>query len=169
MAVYDYNGEGQWSRDAILARYAQYARKLRIRKPTDLTPKEHAKKGDLWIYPVMDEVIAGIGAGDGACIEIGIEFIEEDQGFPFGLILKVNTAKALRRTSLSPKQENRIRRRVATMLIDGNLPKEFKEYAKLLRKVGLGNWWAAIKEKADFDDPYVLRWYEYFKHHQEEA
>lgn len=40
----------------------------------------------------MHEVIEAIGAGDLACIRIGIEFMEEDVKFPFGKILKSNTA-----------------------------------------------------------------------------
>ncbi len=169
MTVHDYNSTDKWSRDAIVARYDQYARELRLRRLTDLSPREHSERGNRWIYPVMDKVIAGIEKGDEACIQIGIEFIEESQGFTFGRILKANTARALRRASLSSKQQGRIRKRVATMLIEGYVPREFKEYAKLLRKVGLGHWWSAIEEKANCDDPYVLRWYEYFKRHQEEA
>jgi hypothetical protein len=32
----------------------------------------------------MDEVIVGIEAGDAACVEIGVEFIEEWARRPFG-------------------------------------------------------------------------------------
>jgi len=98
---------------------------------------EHTERDRHWVYPVMEKVIDGIEAGDPACVRIGIEFIEEDAKFPFGRILKSNTARALRRASLSDDQRQRIRRRVLGMLRAGNVPHEFREYAKLIKKVGL--------------------------------
>ncbi|MBL8964867.1 MAG: hypothetical protein KF787_10095 [Phycisphaeraceae bacterium] len=41
----------------------------------------------------MDKVIDGIEAGDPACILIGIEFDEQDQGVPFERILKSRPAR----------------------------------------------------------------------------
>ena len=49
------------------------------------------------------------------------------------------------------------------MLIDQHVPREYREYAKLLRKVGLGEWWPLIEERASRDNPYVLRYYNYFQ------
>src|SRR5687767_8704633 len=107
MEVIDYNGEGQWSRAEILMRYERYARAMKV-SPRDLSPHEHSERSRHWIYPVMDEVIKGIDAGDPACVQIGIEFIEEDAGFPFGRTLKANTARSLRRTTMSEAQKHRI-------------------------------------------------------------
>jgi hypothetical protein len=55
------------------------------------------KGKERWIYPIMESVIVGIKNGDKACIELGVEFLDE-----------------------------------------------FQEYAKLLRCIGLGNWWPTI-------------------------
>jgi hypothetical protein len=85
----------------------------------------------------MHKVIEGIEAGDAACIRLGIEFIEEDAMFPFGRILKSNTARALRRASLSEAQREQVRQRVLSMLRAGKVPHEFREYAKLVKKIGL--------------------------------
>lgn len=84
----------------------------------------------------MDAVIDGIQAGDAACFTIGVEFIEEDKKFPFGSNLKSRTAWALRQSGLSNALVVRIRRCVADMLQAGNTPREYREYAKLLRKIG---------------------------------
>src|ERR1051326_8102116 len=111
MEVIDYNGDGRWTCAAILERYARFAAEARI-APRDLSPTEHTEGTRRWVYPVMEKVIEGIEAGDRACIRLGIEFIEEDAKFPFGRILKSNTARALRRASLSDEQRQRIRRRV---------------------------------------------------------
>ena len=163
--VIDYNGDGIWSRDALLARYARYARELRVAAPLDLTPYEHATGSTRWVYPVMHKVIDGIEGGDPACVRIGLEFLEEDARFTFGKTLKSNTARALRRATLDDGQRERVRRRVAGMLAAGQVPHEYKEYAKLLRRVGLGGWWPYIEEHADRSNHYVRRWYDYFRRH----
>src|SRR5690349_13051900 len=135
--VIDYNGEGKWSLESTCSRYKEYCRQLRV-TPRVLRPREHCEGDKIWIYPVMEGVIAGIEAGDRACCRIGIEFISEDRSFPFGAILKSNTARALRRTELSSSDAEQIRLRVIDMLVRGYIPREFKQYAKLLKKVGLG-------------------------------
>lgn len=136
MELIDYNGEGRWSRAAILERYARFAADAGV-SPRDLSPMEHTERGRRWIYPVMEKVIEGIEAEDPTCLRLGIEFIEEDAKFPFGRILKSNTARALRRAALTDEQRQRIRQRVLAMLRAGNVPHEFREYAKLVKKIGL--------------------------------
>ena len=165
MTVTDYNGTGFWSVERVLSRYAGYVKKYRIKAPRDLTPLVHTESEKRWVYPVMDRVIEGIEAGDLACAEIGIEFIEEDQSFTFGQILKSNTARALRRTQLTEAQKERIRKRVVAMLIASYLPREYRQYAKLARKIGLGEWLDEIKSKMPSDNPWVNRYYEYFDEH----
>lgn len=163
MEIIDYNGTGQWSLNTIRERYATYARQLAVPSPIDLRPKEHEERGRRWIYPVMDEVLKGIEGGDRTCIELGVEFIEEDARFPFGRILKSNTARALRRSILTSEQQERVRKRVAHMLVAEHVPHEYREYAKLLRKVGMGHWWSFIEEGANRDNPYVMRHFHYFR------
>jgi hypothetical protein len=165
MVLRDYNGSGRWSCKAILAYYDQLARRLRVAVPSDLRPMESVSADIQWVYPVMDRVIEGIGRGDIACIEIGVEFIEEDQTFPFGKRLKSNAARALRRAELTTWQKERIRKRVMEMLIAGHTPHEYRQYAKLARKIGLGEWWAQAQGRVDLAKPYVLRYYDYFRLH----
>jgi hypothetical protein len=159
MDVTDYNGDGRWSHAEILARYRRYATEMGI-VPLDLSPMEHSERGRHWVYPVMEKVIAGIEAGDGACVRLGIEFIEEDAKFPFGKILKSNTARALRRASPSDEQKQRIRRRVFGLLRAGHIPHEYREYAKLVRKIGFD---ASEVPDVDAKNPYVRRYRLYFE------
>jgi hypothetical protein len=158
--IIDYNGEGAWARDAILTRYASYCRELKS-EGLDLTPKEHVEGSRKWFYPVMEKVIAGIERGDQACKRIGIEYIEEDEKFPFGKILKSNTARALRRAELSKAEIERIRKLVIHMLIEGNVPHEFKEYAKLLKKIGIGDSEDYLRMHVKRENPYVMKYFEY--------
>ena len=162
MEVIDYNGTGIWSVESILARYLAYAKKYQIAAPRDLTPIVHAEETKRWIYPVMDHVIEGIEQGDLGCAEIGIDFIEEDGSFPFGQILKSNTARALRRIQLTDAQKDRIRKRVITMLLAGYLPREYRQYAKLARKIGLGESLVRIKDELPVNE-WVRRYYSYFE------
>lgn len=166
MEIIDYNGSGRWSSQAIQERYLAYARSFKVSPLFDLTPQIMENKrlfNRRWIYLVMREVIKGIELGDKACAQIGVEFIEEDEFFPFGMILKVNTARALRRADLTSDQIERIRKRVVEMLIEGNTPREYRQYAKLLRKVGLGDWWPVIESQAPCLPPYVLHHFRYIE------
>jgi hypothetical protein len=159
MEVIDYNGDGRWTRDAITSRYAAYAAELGI-GPRDISPAEHSERGRHWVYPVMEKVIEGIEAGDPACVRLGIEFIEEDAKFPFGKILKSNTARALRRASLLDEQKRRIRRRVFGLLRAGHVPHEYREYAKLVRKIGFD---ANEVPEVNAANPYAARFQSYFE------
>ncbi|HXA19757.1 MAG TPA: hypothetical protein VN380_22430 [Thermoanaerobaculia bacterium] len=163
MRVIDYNGTGAWSGDGIIARYAGHARRFHIATPRDLTPREFRQAETTWVYPVMDRVIEGILAGDIACAEVGIDFIEQDASFPFGRILKSNTARALRKSEmLLPEQQERIRRRVASMLSSEYLPREFRQYAKLARKLGMADVLSAHQETLNLANPWVAHYFEYF-------
>jgi hypothetical protein len=159
MEVFDYNGEGKWSRAELLKRYAHYANELGI-SPRDLLPTEHVEQRRRWIYPVMDKVNEGIEAGDQACIRLGVEFLEEDAKFPFGRTLKANTARALRRASLTDDQRFRIRRKVFGLLRDGHVPRHFREFARLVRKVGYE---AAEIPDVDVSNPHAVRFRNYFE------
>ena len=94
-------------------------------------------------------------------VEIGIEFIQEDDYFVFGAILKSNTARALRRTSLTSEQQGRIRERLVGMMLSGQVPREWREYKRLLRHVGLGSQWPALEKGVDREKEYVMRYYNY--------
>ncbi len=163
MTVIDYNGTGFWSLEAIQQRYKLYVQRYGIAPLSKLSPHEHTEKGNHWIYPVMVQVIEGIEQGDPACAEIGIEFIEESTSFPFGQILKSNTARALRRATLTSEQQERIRKRVVEMLCTGYLPREYRQYAKLARKIGLGDWLSQVEREANLKDRWVHHYYRYFK------
>lgn len=135
MQTINYNGTGKWSVEEICARYLQYAAELGI-SPRTLSPIERTEGARHWVYPIMEQIIAGIEAGDLACIPIGIEFIEEDQRFAFGRILKPKTARALRRATLTPEQQSRILHRIFDMLKRGYVPHEYHEYSRLARRIG---------------------------------
>jgi len=148
---------------AVQARYSEYCREYVVTSPSPPIPREHIEENKRWIYPVMEAVIEGIERGDKASIALGLDFIEEDAHFPFGKTLKSNTARALRRATLTTEQVLRVRKRVTNMLIAGQIPHEFREYAKLLRHVGLADFWLLIQRDAKVDNPFVQRFVQYFR------
>jgi hypothetical protein len=79
------------------------------------------------------------------------------------MILKSNVARALRRTTLTELQKERIRRRVVEMLEAGYLPREYRQYAKLARKLGLREWLPQIKQLSAVGDVWVQRYSAYFE------
>jgi hypothetical protein len=159
----DYNGAGKWTVGAVRSRYTEYAARLSVERPVELSPQEHVRGEIRWVYPIMDAVIEGIKAGDTACSTIGVEFIEEDQKFPFGSNLKARTARALRQSTLSLPLIVRIRRRVTDMLKAGNTPREYREYVKLLRRVGFSELWPRIEANAPLGNKYAMRYYGYLR------
>lgn len=163
METRDYNGPDAWSLDGVRRRYRMLARELGVPVAIELTPLEHQEGDVRWVYPVMDAVIKGIARGDAACVELGVEFVESGHQQPFGRILHSNTARALRRTALTPKQSDRLRTRILGMLVAGQVPHEFKQYAKLLRHVGLGKAWERVKTQINHANPYVMRYVRYFE------
>ena len=104
METRDYNGTGSWSVEAVRKRYLAYAKRLRQKTLLDLTALEVSKGNIRWRYPVLDRVIDGIKAGDPACVELGVEFIEFGGKQPFGRTLHARTARALRQTTLTTAQ-----------------------------------------------------------------
>lgn len=165
MEIRDYNGTGEWSVESILERYRDYCRQLGTVPDETLAPKRSTQADVTWIYPVMDEIVAGIERGDKSCIMIGIEFVEQDQKCAFGRRLKSNTARALRRAELSLDQMERLRARVVGMLLTGHIPHEFTEYYKLLRRIGVGAWWPVVEQQVDRQNPYVMRFYKNLREH----
>ena len=164
--IIDYNGQGKWSMVQIRIRYQNYCQQLKINDPQDINPEQiqNLASGKMWIYPVMNKIIDGIEQNDEACKIIGVELVEENTKMPFGRILKSNTARALRRTDLNQNLQARLRKRIISMLIDGNVPHEYKEYAKLLRKIRIDkNDWQIIEQCFPQDNQYTMKYYLYFK------
>jgi hypothetical protein len=167
--IQDFNGDGEWSAERVVERYRDRARELGIAEPRDLTPQVHEAGTHRWIYPVMDQVIEGIVAGDAACVEIGIDFLQPGLVLPFGRRLHAATARALRRASISSWQASRLRTRIYRMLVEGWVPAEFREYAKLLRRIGRGEEWPSVRAKVDETNTHVMRYVRYLEGHAGDA
>lgn len=113
-----------------------------------------------WTSGILDVLIGRMKRGDLAAAEIGIEMMEEDRGLAFGPITKSNIPRALTKCALSNEQMDRIRKRVVQMLLRPFLPKDFRQYAWLARRVGMQEWAGALEE-VEGDDAWVAWYVEY--------
>jgi hypothetical protein len=165
----DADGTGKWSRADIESRYRTYCHQFGS-NPRDIDfelagTHYHNRP---WIMPVIMQVVEGIAQDDPACVEIGIELIEEDAKFAFGKIMKANVANALRRGKLSEAQKQRIGDRVAGLLAKGIVPHEMRQYTRLMKRIGLGSQAGALVEQhrrlmevGQAANPHLLRFLRY--------
>lgn len=157
--IIDHNGTGDWSEAAILRRYRMHCRSAGT-SPLPLAGRRTRQGDRLWISPVLDAVIEGVRRRDAGCIAIGIELIEADDFMPFGRLLKSRMARELRRVDLDGHLRERLRARIVAMLRAGNVPHEFRHYARLLKSIGFADCRAEIAG-ARPDNRYVQRWVRY--------
>ncbi len=165
MEIRDYNGTGDWTVEAVTQRYEAHRKRHGLAILRDLRPHEHSEGDVRWVYPIMDAVVDGIKAGDPACVDLGVEFIENAQKQPFGRILHAKVARSLRQTELTAEHVIRLRVRILAMLVAGQVPHEYRDYAKLLRRIGLGDGWTDARSRVDETNPYVMRYVDYFDRH----
>lgn len=154
--IRDLNGPGRWSRESISSRFKSYSNSFGT-TINELEPRTYEEGSVKWVYPLMQVAIDGIERQDPACIELGIELIEDSASMPFGMILKSNTARALRRTAdlLTEDQRNRIRKRVTEMLISEYMPREFLQYVKLAREIGFDDEVSRVESEADLENRWI--------------
>ena len=162
MEIVDLNGSGQWSAEAVQQRYSKHSERHGHRHARALTSREHVEGNVRWVYPIIESVIEGIKVADPACLDLGVEFIESGHKQPFGRILHAKVARALRQVPLNTEHVTRLRARILSMLIAGQVPHEYHEYAKLLRRIGLGDAWASTRQRVDERNRYVMRYVDYF-------
>lgn len=162
MEIVDFNGSDRWSAQSVQQRYLKYSQRSADRPPRELKCREHTEGNVRWVYPIIESVVDGIKAADPGCIDLGVEFIESGHKQAFGRILHARVARALRQAPLNTEHVARLRARILSMLIAGQVPHEYHEYAKLLRRIGLGEAWASTRQRVDEGNPYVMRYVNYF-------
>jgi hypothetical protein len=159
--IRDYNGDGRWSRESIERRFESYTKSFGT-TVKELKAQIYEEGQVRWVYPLVNAVIEGIEKQDPACVELGIELIEDSDSMPFGMMLKSNAARALRRSAdvLTEVQKRRIRQRVAEMLIAEYMPREFLQYVKLVRAIGAEAVISQAETSANMENPWVRRYLE---------
>jgi hypothetical protein len=112
-----------------------------------------------WTPSTFQRLIERARHDDRAAVETLIALIEDDESRPWGMLLKSEAARILRQSAhLDAGQIHRLRTRFTDMLLRGYLPREYKQYAKLFRKIGLGDFRHTIETRADQSNSFVRRW-----------
>jgi hypothetical protein len=145
-----------WRLDCVQARYRDLCRRYGLDHSEIVMCSYSLQRR--WTAGILRPLTDRIKKGDLAAAEIGIEMMEEDRGLAFGSIIKSNLPRALAKCPLTELQKERIRRRVVAMLLRKFMPKEFRQYAWLIRRIGLGSWQAHLESEADRSHPWV-EWY----------
>ena len=144
-----------WEFARVQARYRRFCKSYTLEwSELEVHPYDIERE---WTSGILDVLIERMKRGDLAAAEIGLEMVEEDRGLAFGPIIKSNIPRAMAKCVLTEEQKERVRKRVVQMLLRPFLPKEFRQYAWLARRVGMQEWVGALQE-ADRDDAWVA-WY----------
>ena len=144
-----------WRLDRVRERYHRYCDHFNSKHEELKVHPYDIERG--WTSGILDPLIERMKSGDLAAAQIGIEMMEEDRGLAFGSIIKSKIPRALAKCDLTEKHKERLRKRTVEMLLRPFLPKEFRQYAWLARRLGLADWEKKLR-KADLRNPWV-RWY----------
>jgi len=153
----DYNPEGKWSVASVTARYAG----LRVQLGGDdfeLKPRVYTNPGGMtWTYNIMESVADGVRRGDQACIELAIAYIEDNIMASYTGYIRERMARSLRRAPLSKSQQTRLATVFLSQLISGNLHKEYREYIRLFRTMGVADFRTTIEKQRASAKAYIRR------------
>ena len=149
------DGKDIWQFPQVQSRYRRYCAHFGIEHTELVFHPYYVERG--WTAGILDVLVDRMKSGDLAAAQIGIEMMEEDRGLAFGPIIKSNIPRALVKCDLTESHKERVRKRVVAMLLRPFLPKEFRQYAWLARRIGLGDW-AQKLQNADKRVPWV-HWY----------
>ncbi|ESQ16763.1 MAG TPA: hypothetical protein DDY14_17360 [Chromatiaceae bacterium] len=153
----DYNPAGRWSADSVRTRYLNLRQQLGGVQGFELQPRTHTQRGRTWIYSIMDSVAEGIRLGDPACIELAVAYIEADVMISGSGYTRERLARGLCHVPLTQMQKRRLAETFLRQLRQGTLRKEFKEYIRLFKTIGITEDREQIKACAGSHKAYIQR------------
>lgn len=154
----NYNHQWKWSVEAVRQRYTELRTRLGGAEGFELTPRTYTnKQGITWTYNIMDAVADGVQLGDRACIQLAIDYIEDNiLGSTTGYI-RERMARSLRHADLEEHQKKQLASVFLMQLKQGNLRKEFKEYSRLFKTIGIEPYRKEIEKYASSQRQYIQR------------
>ena len=143
---------------AVVRRHSDLRTRLGGVRGFELVPRTYTNSGGMtWVYNIMESVVDGVRLGDQACIEISVEYIEDQvMGSCTGYI-RERMARTLRHAQLSSSQRDRLARVFLFQLASGCLYKEFKEYIRLFKVIGVDEYRASIERFSTSPKAYIRR------------
>lgn len=155
----NYNGEGKWSAESVIGRYRKLSLDVGGVGGFEPEPRTYVNyNGAKWIYNIMDSVVDGVQLGDKACIELSIDYINDCPMDPTTGYIRERMARSLKQSELlSIEQEKRLANIFICQLERGKIYKEFREYGKLFKKIGIEDYRNRIEVLQQSKKDYVSR------------
>jgi hypothetical protein len=154
----DYNSAGKWSVTMVESRYARLRTQLGGVAGFELTPRTYTNsRGMTWVYPILDRVVEGVRLGDSACIELAVEYIEDNVMGSYTGYLRERLARGLRHAELSKSQRTRLVNVFLSQLTRGNLHQEFRAYIRLFKTLGIDDHRSTIAHALTSEKAYLRR------------
>lgn len=134
----------EWTFAEVRQRYARLGSSYRVKEPllleypyeSELIKLKHA----LW------DISGAIKMQDSAATEIAIEFVLSDVFFHYSGYIRATMARRLKSAGLSETSKERLRKGLFRLFSLDTFGPEHKEFARLLRYIGLGSMEEEYKE-----------------------
>jgi hypothetical protein len=154
----DYNSEGKWSVTAVESRYTRLRTKLGNVTDFELKPRAYTNsRGMTWLYNIMESAVEGVRRGDPACIELSVEYIEDNVMGSYTGYIRERLARSLRHAELSNSQRTRLINVFLSQLARGYLHQEFREYSRLFKSLGIDDHRSNIGHALTSEQAYIRR------------
>ncbi|VAW71131.1 hypothetical protein MNBD_GAMMA10-1649 [hydrothermal vent metagenome] len=154
----NYNPEGKWSVKNVQKRYNDLAKRYKIKNQVTPMPCTHTNKdGFTWVYNIMDSIAKNLEINDKAYTQLAIEYIADNvMGSTTGYI-RETLARKLRRVDLSENQKLMLINIFLVQLKSGKILKEYKEYIRLFKLIGVKPYTVEIEACLNSKKNYIKR------------
>jgi hypothetical protein len=127
----------EWTFNEVRQRYERLARSYRVKEPLSL---EYPYESELIkLKHALWDISKAIKKQDSAAMEIATEFVLSDVFFHYSGYIRATMARRLKSATLSETSKERIRRGLFRLFLSDAFGPEHKEFARLLRNIGLGS------------------------------
>ncbi|WP_434339813.1 hypothetical protein [Motilimonas cestriensis] len=158
MMKINYNPDGKWSVESVQKRYRELS--LVYGGVGDFFPEPKVyinQRGAMWTYNIMKSVVDGVQLGDKACIQLSIEYIQDNLVASTTGYIRERMARALCTAELSNSQKKALVNVFLTMLENGNLQQQFREYIRLFKYIGIEPYLKDIERYRLSEKQYIRR------------
>lgn len=132
-----YRPPTEWTFREIRHKYQRLASTYRVETQLSL---EHSCESELAkVKCALQDISRGIKTQDSAAIEVAIEFVLSDVFFHYSGHIRATMARRLKSAGLSEAANERLRRGLLKLFSSGTFGPEHKEFARLLRNIGLSS------------------------------
>lgn len=154
----NHNAQGRWSVESVQAEYRRLSLVLGGVAGFEPTPRKHTNPiGCTWIYNIMDSVVDGIQLDDSSCVQLAIDYIQDNDMRPSTGYIRERMARALGGVELSSKQKSILAATFIQQIKSQKIYREFREYAKLFKKIGIEPYRASIEKYRKSERQYIVR------------